>query len=119
MDAICNLDVIPGKVPPIIRVIPSDPPTAFVFKLYTSSGVLSLPSSGLSATLRGRRRDGSQLIRAGTYSVVQNVPQARFGNVTPMIAVPGKSVYELVLSDGTSDLYTENFIIQVLTQEEV
>ena len=114
MDAVCNLDVIPGKVPPVIQVSQSDPPTALVFRLYPSSGTLSLPSSGITAAIRGMRNNGAQLVETGMFSIDQNIPQVRFDSVTPMIAVPGKSVYEMLLTDGTNDLYTENFIIQVL-----
>ncbi len=112
-----DLDMVPGKIPLAIHLSQYDSDVTLVFQLYTSQGILSIPSSGVTATIRGTKGDGNGISADATFNFVDSIPTVTVQVTKQMTAIAGKNTFELVLkaTSGNSeyDLPSANFILYV------
>ncbi len=102
-----NLDVVPGGVPVNVKVSQYDAGTRTLqIELYSSAG--SFAASG-NASIRGTKPDGNGF----SYTAVLSGNIVTADVTKQMTAVAGKVVCEVVLTSGSKELATANFIIDV------
>lgn len=103
-----KLDMFPGAVPAVVYLSQYDDDFALNFELYSSRGTFTV-ESGTTAAIRGTKSDGNGYSVAATIS----------GNTVTvagdkqMTACAGDQTFELVLTKGTKELCTSNFILAV------
>lgn len=105
-----DLDMIPGGVPLVVHVNQYDDDFTLVFQLYAREGTFTI-AAGTTASIRGTKRDGNG------YSV-DAVLDTENQKVTvkgdqQMTAIAGQQTFELTLWNGTQQLNTANFILEV------
>lgn len=93
-----DLDVVPGGVPLFIHVSQYDSNEEIVLKLFASQGVLSVPSEGVTAVIRGTKTDGNGIENACTLSFEDDVPVVTVSITKQMTAAAGKTPFEIVLT---------------------
>lgn len=105
-----KIDIVPGARAVEIYLNQYDAGARLVFDLYARVGELLL-ETGTTAAVRGTKPDGNGFsanaeldIEAKTVTVVVD-PQ--------MTVVAGRGTYELTLYNGTDELNTNNFVINV------
>ncbi len=112
-----ELDMVPGGIPLSIHLSQYDSDVQLVFELYASQGELNIPSSGVTAEIRGTKLDGNGISAEGTFSVVNSVPTVTIQVTKQMTAIAGKNTFELVLSTQSGsnkfDLPSANFYLEV------
>ena len=108
-----QLDVEPGGIPIVVHVSQYDSATQLVFQLYSRSGTLAIPSTGVTALIHGTKRDGNGISLECSYELVGSTPTVSVTTTKQMTAIAGKNVFELLVQTATEDLYTANFILQV------
>jgi len=103
-----KLDMFPGAVPAVVYLSQYDDDFTLNFDLYSSRGTFAV-ESGTTAAIRGTKSDGNGYSVAATIS----------GNTVTvagdkqMTACAGEQTFELVLTKGTKELGTSNFILAV------
>lgn len=99
-----SLDMVPGGVPLHIHVSQYDSDEEIILHLFSSQGTLSVPSSGVSAKIRGTKVDGNGIDNVCTFSFTDDVPTVTVKLTQQMTAVVGKNPFEIVLTavDDTS-----------------
>ena len=107
IDKSYSLDMLPMDPIPVVEVSQYDTDFQILMLLYASNGDLDL--SGTSATLRGRKPDGTPYEKA-VYKTGQSVVLQGDTNLTD---VAGKGIYEICLTSQSKDLHTSNFILRV------
>lgn len=104
-----KLDVVPGGEPQRFYISEDDDRSRhIVFRLFASKGDLVL-ESGTTATLEGRKPDGTKLTVSGSRSnteVTFDLPKAAADT-------PGEIACNVVLRHGSKRLYTERFRLVV------
>ena len=112
-----DLDMVPGKIPLAIHLSQYDSDVTLVFQLYTSQGILSIPSSGVTATIRGTKGDGNGISADAAFNFVDSIPTVTVQVTKQMTAIAGKNTFELVLKATSGnleyDLPSANFILYV------
>lgn len=112
-----ELDMVPGGIPLSIHLSQYDSDVQLVFELFASQGELNIPSTGVSAEIRGTKLDGNGISAAGTFQIVNSVPTVTVQVTKQMTAIAGKNIFELVLStksgDVKYDLPSANFYLEV------
>lgn len=112
-----DLDMVPGKIPLIIHLSQYDSDVTLFFQLYTSQGVLSIPNSGVTATIRGTKGDGNGISADATFEFIDSIPTVTVQVTKQMTAIAGTNTFELVLKATSGnleyDLPSANFILYV------
>lgn len=103
-----ELDISHGSVPLVIPLSQYDEDFQLVFKLFSSKGTLTLPTT-TTAALRGTKTDGNGIsvdVSYNNYTVTVDGDQQ-------MTASAGKNIYELTLYNGDKEINTANFVLLV------
>ena len=112
-----ELDMVPGGIPLSIHLSQYDSDVTLVFQLFASQGTLEIPTSGITAEIRGTKRDGNGISAAGTFEIIDSVPTVTVRMTKQMTAIAGKNTFEVVLKaiTGSSsfDLPSANFYLDV------
>lgn len=113
-----SLDMTPCGVPLIINVSQYDDDQELVLSLFSSQGVLDVPSENINATFRGTKLDGNG-ISAGCVLDFDNdgVPFVTIKLTKQMTAIAGRNPFEVVLwqtiNDVTYELPSSTFYLNV------
>lgn len=102
------LDITPGEYPTRVYLSQYDSAFTLIFNLFTSEGTLTL-GSGVTASVRGIKRDGNGYSAAATIS---GTAVTVAGDVQ-MTAISGEQNFEIVLTKNDKELSTANFTIFV------
>ena len=112
-----DLDMVPGRLPLSIHLSQYDSDVTLVFKLYASQGVLDIPSSGVTAKIRGTKLDGNGISADATFAYVDDIPTVSAQVTKQMTAIAGRNEFELVLTATVSssefDLPSANFYLDI------
>lgn len=103
-----NLNLNPGGHAPAVHVNQGDTDFTLLIHLYNSRGRFTM-ESGTTAKLRGTKPDGSTYTRTASISGM-NVTVA---GGTDMTSAAGKGLFEVCLTHGGKELYTQNFPVYV------
>ena len=105
-----DLDMVPGGIPLSIHLSQYDSDVTLIFQLYASQGTLNIPSSGVTAEIRGTKLDGNGISADATLGIVSGIPTV----TVQVTAIAGKNTFELVLSGGEGyDLPSANFYLDI------
>ena len=105
-----DLDVTAGARPALIHLKQYQTDAQLVFKLYTTSGTLSI-GTVTDCSIRGTKSDGNGFSATATYSSGNQT--VSFHVTDQMTAVAGKQPYELTLTDSTGKMITATFWLDV------
>ncbi len=108
-----DIDMSPGGHAPAVYVNQGDTDFTLLIHLYNSRGRFTV-ESGTSAKLRGRKADRTAYERSGSLSG-QNVTIA---GGTDMTSAAGTGIFEVCLTHGGHELYSQNFQIHVEKKAE-
>ena len=100
-----DLDVVPGGVPLNIHLSQYDSDVTLIFRLFSSEGVLDVPSSGVTAMIKGTKLDGNGISADADFAIVEGVPTVTVQATKQMTAVAGKNTFEVILT-AKSGSYT-------------
>ena len=103
-----ELDMTPGGVTPELNASQYDSDFEIKATLIATRGNLTIPS-GASVRIRGTKPDGNGYSADG--ELVDNV--ATFEGDIQMTAASGKVVFEVTLMNGSKELNTKNFVLNV------
>jgi hypothetical protein len=96
-----NLDIVPGRLPLVIRVSRKDTSSTLVLSLFAGKGVLDVPA-GTSAAFRGR---GVNV--PATFSIVDSIPTVAVDLTIEMTQKAGWIPFEIVLkSTADGEVFT-------------
>ena len=93
-----ELDMVPGGIPLSIHLSQYDSDVTLAFELYASQGTLDIPETGVSALIRGTKRDGNGISADADFAVINNIPTVTVRVTKQMTAIAGKNSFELVLT---------------------
>lgn len=102
------LDITPGEYPTIVYLSQYDSAFTLIFNLFSSEGNVSF-GSGVTAAIRGTKRDGNGYSAEATISE-NTVTVTGDQQIT---AIAGENTFELVLTKNGKELATANFVIFV------
>ena len=108
-----NLDILPGGVPLIIRASQKDNSSVLKMSLRSRDGILQIPSSGLTAKMKGKTLGGTSCTSNGTISIVNNIPVVTVSLPRSMTSDIGMNPFELELSGSGVKLVTATFYLDV------
>lgn len=112
-----GLDMVPGGIPLSIHLSQYDSDVTLIFELYASQGTLSIPSTGVSAQIRGTKLDGNGISAECSFEIKDQIPTVTVQVTKQMTAIAGKNTFELVLkaTSGSSEysLPSANFYLEV------
>ena len=112
-----ELDMVPGGIPLSVHLSQYDSDVTLIFQLYASQGTLDIPTSGVTAEIRGTKLDGNGIAKECTFAVVDSVPTVTVQMTKQMTAIAGKNTFELVLKStlGTTEyeLPSANFYLEI------
>ena len=100
-----DLDVVPGGVPLNIHLSQYDSDVTLIFRLYSSEGILDVPSTGVTAMIKGTKLDGNGISADADYALTDGVPTVTVRVTKQMTAIAGKNTFEVILT-ATSGNYT-------------
>ena len=103
-----DLDIVTGSVPVIVPLKQYSDDCEIIFNIYSRLGTLVL-EEGTTVAIKGTKPDGNGISIDAALSgnqVTVNVDKQ-------MVAVAGKSFYELVFSLNDKELITTSFILYV------
>lgn len=103
-----DLDLIPGRLAPIVHLSQYDEIFIVEMRLFARDGVMQL-ESGTTVTIRGTKPDGQPY----TAPVVLNDNIATIQGDGNLTDVAGTGTFELCLAHGGKDLHTTNFDIVI------
>ena len=98
-----ELDMVPGGIPLSIHLSQYDSDVTLIFQLYASEGTLDIPQSGVTATIRGTKRDGNGISAEAVFSYVDSIPTVSVRVTKQMTAIAGKNNFELLLKAATGE----------------
>lgn len=102
-----NLDVVPGGIPPTIRVSKKDTSSRLIFSLFAGRGVLDVPAD-TSAIFQGNGASTSAL-----FSIVNAVPTVKVDLTRAMTSKVGFTPFEIVLISGIYKLVTATLYLDI------
>lgn len=102
------LDITPGEYPTIVYLSQYDSAFTLIFNLFSSEGNVSF-GSGVTAAIRGTKRDGNGYSAEATISE-NTVTVTGDQQIT---AIAGENTFEIVLTKNGKELATANFVIFV------
>ena len=105
-----QLDMTPGAIPVVIHRSQYDSDFSIVFTLFARTGDFTI-ASGTTAKVRGTKKSGTGYSADATIDV-----SAKTVTVTgdqQMTVASGQNIFEIVLLNGTSELCSANFILDV------
>lgn len=105
-----QLDMTPGAIPAVIHRSQYDSDFSIVFTLFARTGDFTI-ASGTTAKVRGTKKSGTGYSADATIDV-----SAKTVTVTgdqQMTVASGQNIFEIVLLNGTSELCSANFILDV------
>ena len=113
-----SLDMVPNGVPLQIHVSQYDSDQQLAFSLFSSQGTLTVPTSGVTAAIRGTKVDGNGISNACGLTFANDVPVVTVQLTKQMTAIAGKNPFEIVLTatdvDDTSyELPSSTFYLLV------
>lgn len=112
-----ELDMVPGGIPLCVHLSQYDSDVTLIFQLYASEGTLDIPESGVTAKVRGTKRDGNGISQEATFAFVESIPTVTVRVTKQMTAIAGKNSFEVLLTanNGSSefDLPSANFYLDV------
>lgn len=110
-----EIDIVPGKMPPVVRLSQGDTDFVLYFEIMASTGELEIEVD-TTASLRGKMSDGT------TYEAVAdlNGTMLTVEGDEDLTAVAGKGLFEFCLTHDGKYLSTQNFpiIIEENPKEE-
>ena len=112
-----GLDMVPGGIPLSIHLSQYDSDVTLIFELYASQGTLNIPSTGVTAQIRGTKLDGNGISAECSFEIKDQIPTVTVQVTKQMTAIAGKNTFELVLkaTSGSSEysLPSANFYLEV------
>lgn len=112
-----GLDMVPGGIPLSIHLSQYDSDVTLIFELYASQGTLSIPSTGVTAQIRGTKLDGNGISAECSFEIKDQIPTVTVHVTKQMTAIAGKNTFEMVLktTSGSSEysLPSANFYLEV------
>ena len=112
-----GLDMVPGGIPLSIHLSQYDSDVTLIFELYASQGTLNIPSTGVTAQIRGTKLDGNGISAECSFEIKDQIPTVTVQVTKQMSAIAGKNTFELVLkaTSGSSEysLPSANFYFEV------
>ena len=112
-----ELDMVPSGIPLSIHLSQYDSDVTLAFELYASQGTLDIPETGVTAIIRGTKRDGNGISADADFAVVNNIPTVTVRVTKQMTAIAGKNSFELVLTATSGslsyDLPSANFYLDI------
>ena len=112
-----GLDMVPGGIPLSIHLSQYDSDVTLIFELYASQGTLNIPSTGVTAQIRGTKLDGNGISAECSFEIKESIPTVTVQVTKQMTAIAGKNIFELVLkaTSGSSEysLPSANFYLEV------
>ena len=112
-----DLDMVPGGIPLSIHLSQYDSDVTLVFQLYASQGTLNIPMTGVTAQIRGTKRDGNGISADAVFAYADSIPTVTVQMTKQMTAISGRNTFELVLTvtSGSTeyDLPSANFILDI------
>ena len=112
-----ELDMVPGGIPLSIHLSQYDSDVTLKFQLYASQGVLDIPTSGVTAIIRGTKLDGNGISAAAAFAFEDSIPTVTVQMTKQMTAIAGRNKFEIVLTADLSgvsfDLPSANFYLDV------
>ena len=112
-----GLDMVPGGIPLSIHLSQYDSDVTLIFELYASQGTLNIPSTGVSAQIRGTKLDGNGISAECSFEIKDQIPTVTVQVTKQMSAIAGRNTFELVLkaTSGSSEysLPSANFYLEV------
>ena len=112
-----GLDMVPGGIPLSIHLSQYDSDVTLIFELYASQGTLSIPSTGVTAQIRGTKLDGNGISAERSFELKESIPTVTVQVTKQMSAIAGRNTFELVLkaTSGSSEysLSSANFYLEV------
>lgn len=108
-----DLDMRPGGPPLVVHVSQYDTDTRLCFDLFTSNGILDIPSEGTSGRIRGTKGDLRGIERDCELHISQGTRLAYVQMDIQLTAVSGDNVFELVLTKDGTTLPSANFVLRV------
>lgn len=112
-----DLDMVPGGIPLSIHLSQYDSDVTLVFQLYASQGTLNIPMNGVTAQIRGTKRDGNGVSADAVFAYADSIPTVTVQMTKQMTAISGRNTFELVLTvtSGSTeyDLPSANFILDI------
>ena len=112
-----ELDMVPGGIPLSVHLSQYDSDVTLIFQLFASQGILDIPSSGITAAIRGTKRDGNGISAEADFAFVDSIPTVTVRVTKQMTAIAGKNNFELVLTtssgDNSYELPSANFYLDV------
>ena len=109
-----KLDMTPGRIPIVFHASQYDSDFTLHFELYSSSGDL-YHTSNMTAEVRGTNTDGSTYSHSVSlyYAESTDTMTVSVSGDEAMTIAPGRNVYEICLKDGSHELGSANFILDV------
>lgn len=105
------LDLIPGKIPPVVNVNQYDAGYQKTFLLYKGAEPFKI-TSNMSVTIRGTKGDHKGIADSASYMVGSNLVSVTL--TEQMTAVAGPNIFELRIVDTNGLLVgTVNFVLMV------
>ena len=112
-----DIDVVPGGIPEKIHISQYDSDVTLEFRLFSSEGILDVPSEGVTALIRGTKRDRNGISMDADFAIVDDIPTVSVKATKQMTAVDGTNIFEIVLfatsGSNTYELPTANFHLVV------
>ena len=102
-----NLDIVPGRLPLVVRVSRKDTSSTLVFSLFAGKGVLDVPA-GTTAAFRGK---GVNV--PASFSIVNHIPTVTVNLTLDMTEKAGWIPFEIVLNSGACKLVTATLYLDV------
>lgn len=102
-----NLDIVPGRLPLVIRVSRKDTSSALVFSLFAGEGVLDVPA-GTTAAFRGKGVN-----TPASFSIVNHIPTVTVDLTLDMTEKAGWIPFEIVLNSGAYKLVSATLYLDV------
>lgn len=112
-----DIDVVPGGIPEKIHISQYDSDVTLEFRLYSSEGILDVPGEGVTAIIRGTKRDRNGISMDADFAIVDDIPTVSVKVTKQMTAIDGTNIFEIVLfatsGESTYELPTANFHLVV------
>lgn len=105
-----QLDMTPGAIPVVIHRSQYDSDFSIVFTLFARTGNFTI-ASGTTAKVRGTKKSGTGYSADATIDISAKTVTVA-GN-QQMTVASGQNIFEIVLLNGTSELCSANFILDV------
>lgn len=104
----CNLNMVPGQDLVVVHVSQYDVGREIIFNLYDGTIAYTVPS-GATGVIEGTKPDN----KGFSLPVTLGTTYGSFETTRNMTAVPGRTRCEIRIKDGTDDIGTVNFILEV------